>query len=105
MKVIGKVDYIRKDEETGVSYGDEYLEGGIVLLSRHEMGALDMLQKACNGLENQYPHFEWGKPDNVMIDDLFMLVYRFAEARFAINDFKDTIERLESILKGKKDDN
>ncbi len=111
MKVIGNFvpdqkDIDPKDEQRYLeSDRYKYKGGGIVLLSQHEMGALDMLQKACNGLENQYPHFEWGKPDNVMIDDLFMLVYRFAEARFAINDFKDTIERLESILKGKKDDN
>jgi len=105
VKVIGKIHHQVDDQGYIADDRDsiEYLGGGIVLLSQQEMGALDMLQKACNGLESRYPHFEWGKPDNVMMDDLFMLVYRFTEAKFAINDFKFAIERLESVLEGKKE--
>ncbi len=76
----------------------EYLGGGMVLLSPYEMRAIKMLQNACEGLRDDYHHIEWGKPKDAMVDDLFMLVYRFAEAKFAVNDFKNKIEGLENVL-------
>ncbi len=104
MKVMGTADHVTTDELTGISQGDEYLGGGIVILSRYEMEAIKMLQDACEGFKSDYLRLELGKPKDAIIDDLFMLVYRFAEAKFAINDFKDKIEGLENVLEGKKDE-
>ncbi len=101
MKVIGTVD--PTENQLAGSFekedqGGKYLGGGIVLLSTYEMKAVKMLQEACEGLRSDYLSMKWGKPKDAEIDDLFMLVYRFAEAKFAINDFKGRIKELENAL-------
>ncbi len=98
MRVIGTVEPEKSHQLAEISQDGEYLGGSVVLLSPYEMKAIKMLQDACKGLKDDYHLMEWGKPENAMIDDLFMLVYRFAETKFAINDFKDKIERLENVL-------
>ncbi len=100
MKVIGRVEPTQ-NELLEIEKENSYRGGNIVILSRHEMGALKMLQEACDGLGSDLFRTGKGKVNNTMMDNLFMLVYRFAEAKFAINDFKLALEGLESILEDK----
>ncbi len=106
MKVIGKIHHQVDDQGYVTDDRDsiKYLGGNIVILSKHEMGALKILQDACNGLRSDLFRVGSERLDNAMMDDLFMLVCKFAEAKFAINDFKGKIKELESILEGNKDD-
>jgi len=98
VKTIGEVTPVFADGSGHVE-DTIYLGGSIVMLSRSEVKVLRMLQDACEG-----DTFNWSlmdnrnNPDNIEMSNTFRLVYEFSIAKFAINEFKGTVDRLDDIL-------
>jgi len=95
MKVIGKIP--AKFTDAGEVENADYVDGSIVMLSHAEVITIKQLQDAYNG-----DTFNWrvarGEFDNIEMSDAFRLVSKFASAKFAINEFRETIDRLDEIL-------
>ena len=97
MKVIGEV--AAKLNEEGEAENKDYLGGSIVMLSQREMVILRQLQDAANGHKWHFVGIPASHiTDDVEMDNLFWLVRQFIEAKFAINEFKGAIERLDGIM-------
>lgn len=97
MKVIG--DVTPKFDEEGNTVNVNYVGGCIIMLTSREASIFRDLQKAAKSEKWRFPFpDERTKPDDIKMDTLFWLVRQFTEAKFAINEFKGTIERLDDIL-------
>lgn len=97
MQIIG--DITPKFDEEGNTTNVNYVGGCIIMLTSREASIFRDLQKAAKGEKWQFPFpDERTKPDDAEMDTLFWLVRQFAEAKFAINDFKEAINRLDDML-------
>lgn len=95
MKVIGEV--AAKFNKEGQVEDRDYLGGSIVMLNQREMSVLQQLQEAAEGYKWRFTGIPQS-PDDIKMDDLFWLVRCFTETKFAINEFKGAIDRLDDIL-------
>ena len=102
MKVIGGITPDFQDNDGRVSNGD-YLGGSIVMLSKAEMMVLEMLQSSLKGDQDDWlnrSQFRSSVDTNVVMDDAFSLVLIYARSKFAVNEFKSSVEWMEGLLKG-----
>jgi len=95
MKIIGTIP--AKFTDAGEIENTDYLDGSVVMLSRAEVVMIDRLQEACSG-----DVFNWrnahGDFDDIEMSNIFRLVYEFANAKFAVNEFREAIDRLDDLL-------
>jgi hypothetical protein len=68
------------------------------------MHIVRLLQEASKG-HNYHFKFpvEHSKPNDIEMDNLFWLVLQFAEVKFAVNEFKSAIDKLDDILMKSED--
>lgn len=101
MKVIGRIEpEYEHDEKYGrIVTNAGYVNGSIIAFTAAETNVLGRLQDAIEG--NIYDWFKDGDlrpPKEGGIDKALWLVYQFVQARFAVNDFARTVERLDETL-------
>lgn len=80
-----------------------YANGLIVEMTTYEANLLKALQEACEGREWSIERMLKDKPYYIDIEDVdmveaFGLVRLFMETRFAVNSFKEMVDRLEETL-------
>jgi hypothetical protein len=100
MKVIGYIKPEYNDE--GEVVNGDYVNGGLVALSESELSVLGLLQSAWDG-ETFRAYINMRDTDNRMLSDAFKAVRCFVEAKFALNEFKNSINNLDDVLMGKSE--
>jgi len=102
MRTIGRI--VIKQNKEGFVENHEYADGIIVELTSQEAMLLRGLQDSCDGqrwnLERILNDPHNSKPNDVDMSEAFGLVRRFAEMRFAVNDFKSMVNQLEDTING-----
>lgn len=97
MRVIGRVEGIFTD--SGECLNIDYLDGSIVELTSREVHILKALQDSCaNRNWKSIDMFHHERLDNADMAETFDLIWMFTKTRFAVNDFKSTVNELEEIL-------
>jgi hypothetical protein len=101
MKKIGNVT--PEIIEPGKSLDMEYVNGIIVMLTEREAVILASLQMAWDG-----DTFIWQNRPGIIeekeMSGAFYAVRSFVEAKFAINEFRNSINNLDDMIKGPKRD-
>lgn len=95
MKVIGT---ITEETEGNRIVNPDYLGGTIVMLTGQETRTLSLLQEASQG-----HGWDWQRMRHQILEDekmaeVFILIYQFVKAKFAVNKFKETIDELDKTL-------
>lgn len=103
MKVIGRIEpsFIKDTDGFDIVGNAEYVDGYVVQLTRVEAHIVRMLQESLDGYT--YSNFAssgggLGKPKDGGLSHAFALVWEFANTRFAVNEFKDMVSRLEETM-------
>lgn len=102
MRIIGRIELKFNHEAQTVENG-LYADGYIVELTSYEISVLKYLQDACEGLSwkatdmyNDYAARH--KPEDIDMSEAFGLIRVFAETKFAVNDFRKMVDKLEDTI-------
>ena len=98
MQIIG--DIIPKFDDDGEVTNPGYAGGVLVQLSRSEARILAELKLALDGHEWDYSRLINAKLSDYEISEVLLIIRVFIEAKFAINQMKNTVDELENILTG-----
>jgi hypothetical protein len=101
MKIIGSV--IPEIIEPGELANAEYAGGVIVMLTEREAAILASLQIVWDGDIFKFPNRPRDIEEREM-SNAFCAVRSFVEAKFAINEFRNSINNLDDMIKGSKRD-
>jgi hypothetical protein len=96
MKIIGNVE--PEINESSELVNTQYAGGTIVMLSRRETSTLALLQDAWDGKVFRFNFESIGNPKEKDMDNAFKSIYSFIEAKFAINELRNVVNNLDSIL-------
>jgi hypothetical protein len=98
VKVLGTIK--PEFDNEGRVMNSEYIKGSIVTLTATEMRLLRAIQDASDGYA-----WDWEKVDvpsgnleNRLMDKAFLCIYNWVIAKFAVNDFQLTINKLRDRL-------
>lgn len=98
MKIIGTVEPVYTDEAGHVEDAT-YLGGAIVQLTIQEIKLLKMLDDAWKGhISTWLPDRRPITMDEVDMSNRFKAIRVFVETRYALNEFKAAISKLDGIL-------
>jgi hypothetical protein len=105
VKVLGVIKPEFSDE--GHVMNLEYMEGSIIALTATEMRLLRAIQDASDGYAWNWEMVDVpsGNLENRLMDKAFLCIYNWVIAKFAINDFQLTIDKLRDQLECLENDN
>lgn len=103
MKVIGSVATLDKDEN-GEYRDTAYMGGSIVMLNEEETRYLGLLQAAWSGAAYRNDIGIRNRLQSENMSDAFKAVHSFVDAKFAVNEFREMIDRLDNILLEKNEE-
>jgi hypothetical protein len=105
MKVVGEIRAEFIDEEGHVNNPD-YVGGLIVQLTQQEAATLKQLQDVWDGLGWDIKRLMGNHiPSDIKMDNMFCAVRLFVEAKLAVNELKDEVDKLNNILVDLEKDN
>ncbi len=100
MKTIGYIEPAFTTDDGEITMLDPEYEGGtIVQLTQRETALLIKLQDAWDGGVFRWPPSDNEKLDEREMNSAFKAIQSFIEMKFAVNEFRNTIDRLDDLLK------
>lgn len=101
MKILGSIS--PEYNEVGEVINAPYVMGAIVAMTEREVKTLALLQEAWDG-DVFHPGVFREKIDSIEMDKQFQAIRAWVEAKLALNEFRQVIDDLDSLLIGEDDE-